>query len=424
MTATPDPPSAGRAGGIADRLAPRVLGRDFRWLWASSTTSNIGDGLLISAGPLLVTTITREPFAVALATLMLFLPWVILGIPGGALIDRVDRRRLAVAVNVARAAVLALLAVTIVTGTASLPVVLISFFLLGTAEMLADNTGSALLANAVPKEHLGVANSRITGSRILANDLAGPPLGAFLFAAGMAVPFGVDAVCALAAAVLIGRIAATPAPDPATVERRHLRHEIADGVRWLWQHPPIRALALTIFLFNVTFWAPYSLYVLYATERLGVDEVGYGVLITAGALGGLAGSIAYPALERRFTLATLMRVGLMLETATHLILALSTSAIVVGATMTLFGVHAIVWGTTSTTVRQRAVPSAFMGRVTSVYMLLNVGGGAIGSVLGGLIAQRFGIVAPLWFGFVGSAILLAAIWRTLDDIAHAPTATD
>ena len=407
---------------LADRLAPRALGRDFRFLWGSSTISNIGDGLLISAGPLLVTTITREPFAVALATLMQFLPWVILGIPGGALIDRVDRRRLSVLVNLARAIVLGVLAATIMTGTASLPVVLASYFVLGTAEMLADNTGSALLASAVPKEHLGVANSRLTGTRILANDLAGPPLGAFLFAVGMAVPFGVDAICALAAAVLIARIAATP--RPATAERRHVRHEIADGIRWLWHHPPVRALALTIFLFNVTFWAPYSLYVLYATERLGVDELGYGVLITAGAIGGLVGSLAYPALERRFALATLMRVGLLLETVTHLILALSTSVVVVGLTMTLFGIHAVVWGTTSTTVRQRAVPTAFMGRVTSVYMLLNVGGGALGSVLGGVIAQRYGIVAPLWFAFVGSAVLLIAIWRTLDDIAHAPLADE
>jgi predicted MFS family arabinose efflux permease len=407
---------------LADRLAPRALGRDFRFLWGSSTISNIGDGLLISAGPLLVTTITREPFAVALATLMQFLPWVILGIPGGALIDRVDRRRLSVLVNLARAIVLGVLAATILTGTASLPVVLASYFVLGTAEMLADNTGSALLASAVPKEHLGVANSRLTGTRILANDLAGPPLGAFLFAVGMAVPFGVDAICALAAAVLIARIAATP--RPATAERRHVRHEIADGIRWLWHHPPVRALALTIFLFNVTFWAPYSLYVLYATERLGVDELGYGVLITAGAIGGLVGSLAYPALERRFALATLMRVGLLLETVTHLILAVSTSVVVVGLTMTLFGIHAVVWGTTSTTVRQRAVPTAFMGRVTSVYMLLNVGGGALGSVLGGVIAQRYGIVAPLWFAFVGSAVLLIAIWRTLDDIAHAPLADE
>ena len=347
-----------------------------------------------------------------------------MGIPGGALIDRVDRRRLSVVVNVARAVVLGVLAVTIATDTANLAVVLASCFVLGTAEMFADNTGSALLATAVPKEQLGVANSRLSGTRILANDLAGPPLGALLFGVGMAVPFGVDAICALAAAVLIGRIAATPrrpgdgraAPSPPRGDRRGpLAVASPAGARPGPDDLPVQRHVLGAVLAvravrDASGWAS--------------TRSGYGVLITAGAIGGLAGSIAYPRLERRFALATLMRVGLLLETVTHLILAVSTSALVVGATMTLFGIHAVVWGTTSTTVRQRAVPTAFMGRVTSVYMLLNVGGGAIGAVIGGLIAQRFGIVAPFWFGFVGSAVLLLAIWRTLDDIAHAPIADE
>ena len=103
----------------------------------------------------------------------------------------------------------------------------------------------------------------------------------------------------------------------------------------------------------------------------------------------------------------------MLETVTHLVLAITTSAIVAGVMMTLFGIHAVVWGTTSTTVRQRAVPAALLGRVTSVYMLGAIGGSALGVVIGGLIAQRFGITAPFWFAFFGSAILLALIWRML-----------
>jgi MFS family permease len=392
-------------------------------LWASSTVSNVGDGILLSAGPLLVTTITRDPFAVSLATVMQFLPWILFGIPGGALIDRVDRRRLSVIVNVARAAVLATLTATIVTDTASLPVVLGAFFVLGTAEMLADNAGSALLATTVPKERLGVANSRLTGTRVLANDLAGPSVGALLFGVGMAVPFALDAICALAAGVLVSRIV-TSRPPTTSAEPSHVRREITEGVRWLFGHPPVRALALTIFLFNVTFWAPYSVFVLYVTDHLGIGDVGYGVLITVGAIGGLVGSVGYPTLERRFALATLMRVGLLIETVSHLVFAVTTSVVVVGATMVLFGIHEVVWGTTSTTVRQRAVPSAFLGRVTSVYMLLNVGGGIIGSAIGGLLAQAFGIIAPFWFGFVGSAVVLAVIWRTLDDIAHAPAADE
>ncbi|MCI0582916.1 MAG: MFS transporter, partial [Chloroflexi bacterium] len=124
-----------------DRLAPPALGRDFRWLWSSSLASNVGDGLLLSAGPLLVTTVTREPFAVALAVFVQWLPGVIVGIPAGALVDRLDRRRLAVVVNLARASVLAALTASIATGVISLPILYTSLFLLASAESIADNAG-------------------------------------------------------------------------------------------------------------------------------------------------------------------------------------------------------------------------------------------------------------------------------------------
>jgi MFS family permease len=415
--------AGGFRGGVVERLAPRALGRDFRWLWSASTVTNLGDGALLAAGPLLVTTITREPFAIAASVFLQQLPWVLIGIPAGAFIDRHDRRRLSILVNLLRTLVLGGLALTVATETVSLPVIFVAVFLIGTAETFADNAGSALVATTVPKPSLGVANARLSGTNIVTNQLLGPPLGAFLFAFAMAFPFALDAVCALAGAVLVSRIASRPAPAVAR-EDRHLRREIADGMRWLWRHPPIRALFLTILLFNVTFGAAMSVFVLLAKERLGLEDVGYGLLITVGAVGGLIGSAAYGRLERRFSLATLMRAGLALETVTHLILATSTSALVVGATMLLFGIHEIVWGTTSTTVRQRTVPTRLMGRVTSVYMLGLFGGTVVGGLIGGVIAQAFGVTAPFWFAFIGSAALLAVIWRTLEDIAHAPAAED
>ena len=269
----------------------------------------------------------------------------------------------------------------------------------------------------MPKEHLGIANSRLIGTSILTNQLAGPPIGALLLGVGLALPFAADGLAALGGAVLLARMAHKPWTRPEG-EARHIRDEIREGFSWLWKHPPVRTLALTIFIFNVTFWAPYSVYVLLATERLGLDAFGFGLLITVGAIGGLIGSSSYGWLERHFALSTLMRVGLLLETITHLILATTTSAIIAAVTMTLFGIHAVVWGTTSTTVRQRAVPAALMGRVTSVYMLGNVGGAVIGSIIGGVIAQQLGVTAPFWFGFFGSALVLVLIWRSLVDIAH------
>jgi len=409
---------------LIDRLAPRALGRDFRWLWSASVASNIGDGLLLSAGPLLVTTVTREPFAVAMAVFMQWLPSVIVGMPAGALVDRLDRRHLAIAVNLVRAVVLALLTTSIATGVVSLPILYASLFLLASAESFADNAATALLATSVPGDRLGVANSRLAGTRVLANDLAGPPIGAFLFAAGLAIPFAIDAISTLVAAVLISRIASRPLPGGQPGELRHLRREIVEGIRWLRGHPQVRALFLTITFFNVTFGAAFSLYVLLAKERLGLDDVGFGFLITAGAIGGLIGSVTYPGLERRYSLATLMRIGLILETTTHLVLATTTIPLVAGGMMLVFGIHEVVLETTATTVRQRTVPAALMGRVTSVFMLGLRVGLVVGALIGGLLAQRLGITAPFWFAFAGSAILVVLMWRTVSDIATAPPAED
>lgn len=402
---------------LTARLAPARLGQDFRWIWGATSVSNLGDGIVLAAGPLLVASITREPFAVALAAFLQQVPWLLFGMAAGAVIDRVDRRTLTIVVDLIRFTVIGLLALAVFAGVASLPVVLLAMFLLGTAETFADNAASTLVATAVPKEGLGVANSRLFGTAILGNQLAGPPVGAFLFGVGMAVPFGVNALCFLLAAVLISRISRQVVEREG--EPRAMRHEVAEGLRWLWAHAPVRTLALTITAFNVTFGAAMAVYVLYATERLGLDEFGYGLLMTASAVGGLLGSATYRWLEERFSLATLMRIGLVIETLTHLGLALTREPWLAAAIMVLFGVHAVVWGTTSTTVRQRAVPSRLLGRVTSVYLLGGVGGLALGSLLGGAIAQRWGVVAPYWFGFIGSALLTVVMWRSFLNIAHA-----
>ncbi len=448
MTSTDDPSRHPVPGGsLVERVAPAALGREFRWLWSQTSITNLGDGILLAAGPLLVTTITSEPFAVAMAVFLQQLPWVIFGVPAGTLIDRIDRRRLVVVVNLLRSVVLIVLAASVATSTAGLPIIYGAVFLIGTAETFSDNAGGALLATYVPKARLGVANARLTGTSIVTNQLVGPPVGALLFTIGAAIPFGVDAVCGVLGAALIARIAARPTPEPAAgpelatsvvefvppgmiavppsadvADRPRFREEMVEGMHWLWRHPPLRTLALTIFFFNVTFHAGMAVFVLYATDHLGLGDVGFGLLLTVEAIGGLVGSASYGRLERRFSLAAIMRGGLIIETLTHLVLAVTSSALVAGAMLTIFGVHAVVWGTTATTVRQRAVPEGLLGRVTGVYMLGAVGGGLIGTLLGGLIAQQFGLTAPFWFGFIGSAVLLLVIWRSLGAIAHAPTA--
>jgi hypothetical protein len=322
-----------------------------------------------------------------------------------------------VAVNVVRAVVLCGLVVVIVTGTVNIAVVLAVLFILGTAETFADSASSTLIPGLVAREDLGIANARMQGAFLLTNQLLTPPIGAFLFAAGMALPFATNAACFALGAVLISRV--VTGARGRSGERRGLRAEMVEGIRWLVAHPPMRTLALTIFTFNITFGAAWSVLVLYAGERLRMDEVGFGLLTTAVAIGGVVGIASYGRLERRFSLADIMRVGLVIETCTHLVLALTTSPAIALATLVVFGAHAFVWGTTSTVVRQRAVPDELLGRVTGVYRVAIVGGLVVGTPLGGLLARTFGITAPFWFAFVGSALLVTVLWRQFDNIVHA-----
>ena len=406
---------------FGDSVAPARLGRPFRWLLASSIITNVGDGIALAAGPLLVASQTRDPLLVSMAVLSQQLPNLLFGIPAGAIADRFDRRRISAGVNLARGAVLAILAATIAAGVVDIAIVLLALFILGTAEAFADVASHSLPPQVVRREDLGIANARLTGSFLLTNQLLGPPIGAFLFSAGMALPFATNAACFALGAWLVTRVAIDLAEsaESRAGERRHLVEEMVEGVRWLVAHPPMRTLALTIVAFNVTFGAAWSVLVLYAGERLGMDAVGFGLLTTAMAIGGIVGTASYGRLERRFSLADIMRVGLLIETGTHLVLALTTSPAIALATMVVFGGHAFVWGTTSTVVRQRAVPDELLGRVTGVYTVGVIGGMVVGTPIGGLLARTFGITAPFWFGFVGSAILVVILWREFSHIVHA-----
>jgi MFS family permease len=392
-------------------VLPPELGQDFRKIWPAAAISNLGDGAMVAAGPLLVASITDEPFAVASAAFAQQLPWLLFALLSGALVDRLDRRMVVVAADIFRAITLGAFGFAVLFGVSPLWLVYLTLFLLGTAETMVDSAAGALLVTAVPKGQLGKANARLTATGTTANQLVGPPIGALLFAIGTGVPLVVDAVTFAAAAALISRV--TVRPTVTEAPRTALLADVRDGVRWLWNHAGVRTLAWTILVMNLTFMAGFATWVLYAKQRLGLSDTQFGLLISVSAIGAIAGLPVYHLLEPRFGSLTLLRAGLVVETAIHLILAVPRSPVVVVVTMTVFGVHAVVWGIVSTTARQLATPDALMGRVNNVYALASVGGAALGALLGGVLAQRFVLTTPFMVAFVGMAIMTAVAWRPL-----------
>ncbi|MEV6306772.1 MFS transporter [Actinoplanes sp. NPDC051861] len=403
---------------LLQTLVPARLGTGFRWLLASSWTTNLGDGIAAAAGPLLVASLTTDPFLISLAAMTAWAPPLICGLWAGVLSDRHNRRTIVLSANAFRAVVLVAMIAALAAGRLPVAAALIGLALIATAEVFADNTTGTLTPMLVHRDDLAVANARLQTGFITLNQLAGPPLGAVLFTVGRAWPLLTEVLLVLAGMVLVSRVSLPPHGRAVGEAGRSVRHEIIEGCRWVLHHPPVRTLCLTILVFNLAFGAAWSVLVLYASDHIGLGSIGFGVVTAVSAAGGMLGTALYGWLTARISLGNLMRIGLIIETLTHLILAATTSPWVALPVFFLFGAHAFIWGTTSTTVRQRAVPEQLQGRVSAVNTICVFGGLVIGSAAGGLLARQYGLVAPFWAAFGASVVFLALLWPQMTRIAH------
>jgi MFS family permease len=238
---------------LLETLVPARLGHHYRWLLASSWSTSLGDGIMVAAGPLLVASLTDNAFLISLAALLRWAPPLVFGLYAGVLSDRLDRRLIVVVTNAVRAVVLAVIVLMLAAGSVPVAGALLALGLLATAEVFADNASATLAPMLVHRDDLGVANARLQTGFITLNQLAGPPIGAALFAAGTVWPFVAELVLIALGILLVSRIVLPPHGRRERVERGSLRRDIAEGFRWTMHHPAVRTLVLTILIFNVTF---------------------------------------------------------------------------------------------------------------------------------------------------------------------------
>ena len=382
------------------------LGPGYRKLWAASTISNLGDGVTLVAGPLLAASLTRDPALVAGLTFAQQLPWLLFSLPSGALVDRLDRRLLMGTVDAFRAVVIGVLGLAVLGGWASLPLMYAAFFLLGTAETLFANASLAILPSVVPKESLEKANGRLFAAELVTNQFAGGPIGGALFAVAAAIPFLLDAGTFAASAALIlalrGRFRPTRPEGSAEIG---LVGEITEGIGWLARHRLLLVLAIMLGAGNFTFSATFSILVLFAQDDLGLGSVGYGLLLTAMGVGGLFGSLLAERIGGWLGTGRALFLVALIEGPTFGAIVLSGNPFVVGALLALDGLVAFAWNVLTFALRQVLIPDVLLGRVTSVYRLVGVGSGAIGALIGGLLARELSLTAPFWF----SAVLMTVV---------------
>jgi MFS family permease len=394
------------------------LGWRFAKLWTASSLSALGSGLATIAAPLYVAAHTKSALIVSSTSGAAWLPWLLFAIPGGVLVDRVDRRRLMVAIDWSRVAVMGVLATALLTGWSSIALLDVVLFLINTGEVVFRSASQAITPAVVPRDRLERANGWLIGGTTLMQNMIAGPLGGFLFVLAASIPFFVNAGTYAASAVLVGLVAgvyrATGHDSRAAGPRESVRAEIAEGFRWLMHQRLLRTMALLIGLLNITLTATTAVLVLLAKERLHLGSVGYGTLFTCEAAGGILGAVGGDRLIRRVTATWTIRIGLLIEAGLHLTLATSRDAYVVGLMMFVFGVHASLWSIVAASLRQRMTPPEMLGRVGSTNLFIAAGGNCIGALLGGTLATAFGITAPYWVAFAVAVGVSASTWRVFN----------
>ncbi|WP_371409013.1 MFS transporter [Micromonospora zamorensis] len=392
--------------------------RNFKALWAGAAITNLADGVVKLALPLVAVSMTDSPALVAGATLANTLPWLLFSLPAGALADRVDRRRLIMIMVAARALVLALLTGAILATGLPLAGLYAGALLLGTAEVFADTTRMSVVPMVVPRTRMESAFATLTATETVANEFVGPPLGGLLAAAGLAVALGAGGVgyagALLALAVMTGRYRSNRHPGSAT-SASGLNNDIWEGVRYVWRERVLRTLLLVAGAASGCWAAWIAVIVVHAVAPgpLGLTSSEYGLLIGTLGVGGVVGASAAPALTRRLGRRVVLAASMACFAALLAAPAISSSARLIAATTFLGGAGSGAWNVTYSSLRALVVPEEMMGRYSGVSRLASWGAMPLGALVAGLTAELVSVRAVFWGGAALCILVLAVTLRTV-----------
>lgn len=375
-------------------------------LWTAAGLSSLADGVLKVALPLVAVGYTREPALIAGLAFAFSLPWLLFALPAGALVDRLDRRRVMLGANLVRGGLLAAVTLLTVFGGGSIWALYVVVAGVGAAETLYDTAAQSIVPQVVGRAQLPRANGRMYAAEQTANEFAGPPLAGVLAAAGvvaaLVTPVALWAV-AVAALLLVRGSYRIPREGHTT-----LRADIGEGLRFLWHHKVLRTFSIMVGTFNFATGATFAVLVLYAVgpgSAMGLSEPAFGLLMATTAAGGLAGALLAEPVERRLGRTRALWVSWLGGGLPVGVLAVTANPYVVGGAFFTGGAAILVSNVVMVSLRQRITPDRLLGRLNSSHRLVAWGTKSLGAVAGGAVAQGLGLHAV----FVVMAVLAFAV---------------
>ncbi len=388
------------------------LGSNYWKLLVASVVSNFGDGISTIAYPWLASAVTRDPLQIALIGVATRIPWLVFTLPAGVIADRVDRRKLIAWTDTFRflltlgVALIVLVAGsdltdpdTIAAGASADPenaalllfVLYASALLFGFAEVLRDNAAQTLMPSIVDASLLEKANGRLWGSEMVMNSLLGPVIGGLIIAIAFSLPFFVDAVTFAVAAILLFSMKGSFVAEHAA-ERLSFIGQIKEGFGWLWQHRLLRVMGIILGVMNAMFSMALATYVLFVQEILLLDASRFGLLMTAGALGGVIGSFTASQISKAIGPGASLFATLLGSGVTLVLTGVTSSWLVVWLMFFVGSFLAVLWNVITVSLRQTIIPDRLLGRVNSVYRFFAWGMMPLGMLAGGAIVTLVEVV--------------------------------
>ncbi|WP_322408937.1 MFS transporter [Microbacterium invictum] len=365
------------------------LGRAFGRLWTAAAFSNLADGLVRTAVPLIATTLTTDPLAIAAIGALAFLPWLLFGLPAGMLVDRFDRRVIMAGANVLRGAAAVALAVLIVADQITIWALFAGVLVFGLGETLFDNATNAVIPALVAPVGLDRANGRVQAAQITIDSFLAQPVAGLLFALSLALPIWLGAagyVVPVILALLLPSAAGRPlrargdARPAAAISTR-------SALGYLWRHRYLRALVLFTAVVGSAFSFAQAATILYFLDTQGVPPAAIGFVTAGIGIGALAGSLVAPFLVDRFGRGAVMLGANLLAAVSLALVAVAPGVILAVVFYALMAFAVSTWNVPWGALRQLIVPGDIFGRVLGVIRSLTWGLFPIATLAGGLVAR-------------------------------------
>ncbi|MBO0886515.1 MAG: MFS transporter, partial [Acidimicrobiales bacterium] len=391
------------------------LGRPYRALWLGTTVSSLGDGLALAGLPLLAATLTASPLLVAGVLTIQSLPWLVLAFPAGVLADRWDRARVMMLANLGQALTMAAVVGLVATHSATIPWLYALAFFLGAFETVYLGAAQAIVPDLVGSPELERANGYLAATETAGAQLIGPAIGGFSFMAQRMIPFAGDCISFLASA---GILASLRGRRPSRVtEPLTLREDLARGLAFFRGSSLLRWLAAFtagLVLTQAIVMGPLVLYVLH---ELHLHSTGYGLLLSAAAIGNVAGSLVVNRIRMRFEASSVL-IGAGLVAALGYLVMAGTVLVASAVVGLMVEALAVACGTVaSVSLRQRHIPAELLGRVSNLFRSLIWGAVPLGALIGGLLATSLGLRAPFAVAGAAQVLMVVALARPLHRVA-------